>query len=139
MGTQELVSEKPGPATHDRDQTVTEQPNAAHRRINEAGDSVPSSQDSVTRGSSGLAHLGFTCGTSSPASPATVDGEELQEAASTETTAQGVPSLCAVWSRSRRPASTDGGLMQHMGKNTEDNCCFRTVWGNCAGLIARPV
>ena len=41
-----------GPAacrTRQRDWTVTEQPNATHRRINEAGDSVPSSQDSVTR------------------------------------------------------------------------------------------
>ena len=45
------MSEKqnPGPATHDRDWTVTEQPNATHRRIDEAGDSVPSGQDSMTR------------------------------------------------------------------------------------------
>ena len=35
--------------THARDWTVTEQPNATHRWINEAGGSVPSSQDSVTR------------------------------------------------------------------------------------------
>ena len=42
-------AENPGPATHDRDWTVTEQPLASHRRINEAGDSVPSSQASVTR------------------------------------------------------------------------------------------
>ena len=36
----------PGPATHDRDRTA-EQRNARHRRINEAGDSVPGSQDSL--------------------------------------------------------------------------------------------
>ena len=35
--------------THDGDWTAAEQSNATHRRINEAGDSVPSSQDSVTR------------------------------------------------------------------------------------------
>ena len=38
-----------GPATHERDWTAPEQPDATHRRINQAGDSVPSSQDSVTR------------------------------------------------------------------------------------------
>ena len=36
-------AQKPGPATHARDWTVTEQPDATHRRINEAGD------DFVTR------------------------------------------------------------------------------------------
>ena len=35
-------AESPGPAKHDRDWTVTEQPLVSHRRINEAGDSVPS-------------------------------------------------------------------------------------------------
>ena len=34
-------------------------------------------------------------------------------------------------------ASTDGGLMQR--KNTEDSCCFQTVRGNWAGLIAACV
>ena len=42
-------AEKPGPARHDRDWTGAEQPIASHRRINEAGGSVPSSQESVTR------------------------------------------------------------------------------------------
>ena len=37
-----------GTATHERDRT-DEQPESTHRRINEAGDSVPSSQESVTR------------------------------------------------------------------------------------------
>ena len=46
-------AENPGPATHDRDWTVTEQPNATHRWINEAGDSVRSSQDSVNEGTGG--------------------------------------------------------------------------------------
>ena len=48
-GTRVGEVQNPGPATHERDWTVTEQPDATHRRINEAGDSVPSSQDSVTR------------------------------------------------------------------------------------------
>ena len=48
-GTRVGEAQNPRPATHARDWTVTEQPNAAHRRINEAGESVPSSQDSVTR------------------------------------------------------------------------------------------
>ena len=38
----------PGPATHDRDRAA-EQRNARHKRINEAGDSVPGSQDSRVR------------------------------------------------------------------------------------------
>ena len=41
-GTRVGEAQNPGPATHARDWTVTEQPNAAHRRVNEAGDSVPS-------------------------------------------------------------------------------------------------
>ena len=58
-------AQNPGPATHD-------QPNAAHRRISDAGDSVPSSQESLTRGVQN-----FPCGTGSPASPATVNNEEI--------------------------------------------------------------
>ena len=42
-------AQNPGPATHERGWTVAEQIDATHRRINEAGDSVPSSLDSVTR------------------------------------------------------------------------------------------
>ena len=53
-----------------RDWTVTEQPNATHRRINEAGDSVSSSQDSVTRGVQNLCISDSSCSTSSSACPA---------------------------------------------------------------------
>ena len=37
-GTRVGEAQNPGLATHDGDWTVTEQPNAAHRQINEAGD-----------------------------------------------------------------------------------------------------
>ena len=42
-------AQNPGPATHDRDWTAAQQRIASHGRINEAGDSVLGSQDSVTR------------------------------------------------------------------------------------------
>ena len=47
-----------GPATHDRDRAA-EQRDAGLRRINEAGDPVPGSQDSITRGIQNL-QLGDT-------------------------------------------------------------------------------
>ena len=43
-------AQNPGPATYDRDRAAAEQRIASLRRINEGGDSVPGSQDSVTRG-----------------------------------------------------------------------------------------
>ena len=69
-GTLEFV-----PATHDRDWTVAEQPNATHRRIKEAGDSVPPGLRD--EGSSEPAHLGSSRSTRGSASPATVNNEEL--------------------------------------------------------------
>ena len=77
------VAENPGPATHDRDWTATEQPLASHRRINEAGDSVPSGQDSTTRGVRNLQlvqnlHIsGSPSSTTGSASPATGNHEEF--------------------------------------------------------------
>ena len=69
-------------------------------------------------GRSEPACLGLSCGTSSPAIPATANNEECQETAAAETTAtgaQGIPSLRALRPSCRRQwASTDGGLMQHM-------------------------
>ena len=49
---------------------MTEQPGATHRRINEAGDPAPSSQDFRDEGRPEPAYLGFSCGISGPASPA---------------------------------------------------------------------
>ena len=94
-------AENPGPATHDRDWTVPEKSNATHRRTNEAGDSAPTGQDSVTR----EVQLGLSCSTSGSASSATVNNEEFQKTATTETTAQRVPSLCTVRSNSHRSQS----------------------------------
>ena len=76
----------------------TELPDATHRRINEAGDSVPRSQDSVTRAVQNLRISGLPC-ISGPTSPAIANNGEFQETAAAETTAQGgqgIPSLCAV-------------------------------------------
>ena len=74
---------------------MTEQPNATHRRVNEAGDTVPSGQDSLTRGAQNLRI------SDSLAAPATAKNGEFQKTATTETTAQG-PSLCTVRYRSCR-------------------------------------
>ena len=58
-GTLEFVSER----------RVTEQPDATHRRINEAGDSAPSSQDSVTRAVQNL-HISDSLAAAAAALPA---------------------------------------------------------------------
>ena len=107
-------AEKPGPATHARDWTVTEQPNVTHRRINEAGDSVPSSQDSVTSVVQNL-RISF------PAAPAALPAPPPQTMRNIRRPpkpkhmpreylrcAQCGPDPAAY------KASTDGGLMQHM-------------------------
>ena len=71
---------------HHRDWTVAEQPLASHRRINEAGDSVPSSQDSVTREVQNL-HISNppAVQTVLPTTAIVVSGE-FKETAATETT-----------------------------------------------------
>ena len=92
-------AENPRPAAHDRDWTVAGEPDASHRRINEAGDSVPT----ATTGRSEPAYLGLPCGTRSSASSATANNEERQKTAQTETNAQRVPSMRAVRSSRRRP------------------------------------
>ena len=96
---------------------MAEQPDAAHRQINEAGDSVPSSQDSVTRAVQKLACLGLSCGISSSASSATANNGEFQATAAAETTAQGAQGTpfaqCGPVADAHR-ASTVGGLMPHM-------------------------
>ena len=139
-GTRVGEAQNPGPATHDRDWTVTEQPNAAHRRINGAGDSAPSSQDSVTRGSSEPAHLGFLCSTSGSASPATVDNEEFQKTATTEPTAQRVLSLCTVRSRSRRSQSIHRRRSRaaHWAKTRRTAAPSQIALGNCAVSTVQP-
>ena len=82
----------PGPATHERDWT-DEQPDPTHRRINEAGDSIPSSQESVTRVSRICETLGSFHGLTSPAS---ARSGKPPETATAETTAQRVPSMRTV-------------------------------------------
>ena len=61
-------AQNPGHATHERDWTMTEQP-GTHRRINEAGDSVPSSQDSVTRAVQNLHISGSPAASVAPPAP----------------------------------------------------------------------
>ena len=85
-----------GSATHDKDRAAAEQRNASLRRISEAGDSVPSSQDSVTRGVQNL-KISVTPATQT-ALPA--------PARAAETTASSIPSLCAMWLRSLRLQSS---------------------------------
>ena len=70
--------------------------------------SVPGLSD---EGSSEPAHLGSSCSTHGSASPTTVDNREFKETA----TVQRVPSLCGP-DPAAHMASTDGGLMQHIGQ-----------------------
>ena len=123
-------AEDPGPATHDGDWTVTEQPNAAHRRINEAGDSVTSTKDSVTRAVQNLRI------SDSPAPPpptmrnARRPPRPKQKPRSTSATrsVDQLPPL--TW----RPSHAAYGA-----ENTEVRCCVQTEWGDYAGPVARPV
>ena len=128
-GTRAGEAQKPGPATHDRDWTLTEQSNAAHRRIN-AGDSVPSSRDSVTRvqnlriGNCPAAPAALPApppptmrNARRPPKPKQMPREYLR-------CAQSGPVADA------HSASTDGGLMQLMGqKHGGQVLCVE-----CAGL-----
>ena len=115
-------AQNPGPATHDGDWTITERPNAAHRRINQAEDSIPSSQDSVTRAVQNLRI------SDSPAAPAALP------APATPASNWEFHKTAAEKKKPREPreylgcaqcgpladahlASTDGGLMQHLAQN----------------------
>ena len=129
-------AQNPGPATHDRDWTVTEQPNAAHRRINEAGDSVPSSQDSVTRGVRKLRISGSPAAPAAlPAPPPSINRNSGRPRQSTKQPREYLRCEQCGPDPAAHMASTDGVW----GKNTEVSCCLPTVWRNCAALIARPV
>ena len=59
----------PGPAAQERDR-VAEERNARQRRINEAGDSVPGSQESITRGVQNLQLTGTPATQTAPPAPA---------------------------------------------------------------------
>ena len=142
-GTRVGEAQIPGPATHERDWTVTEQPDATHRRNNEARDSVPRSQDAVTRAVQKLRI------TDSPAAsvalPAlTANNGEFQETAAAETTAQGAQeNTSAVRSAALLPTSI-GRLLMEVScsiwcRSTEVRCCLKTVCDNCVGSTARPV
>ena len=106
-GTRVGDTQSPGPATHERDWTAPEQVDATHRRINEGGDSVPSSQDSVAIAVQNL------CISDSPATSAALSGPPPP----TMRNARRPPQPKQ---QPREPvadahlASTDGGLVQHM-------------------------
>ena len=136
-GTRVGEAQNPGPATHDRDWTVTEQPNAAHTRINDAGDSVPRSQDSVTRGvqnlsiSDSLAVL--------PAPPPSIMRSSRRPPRPKQQPR--VPLLCAVWSRSRRSHGIHRRrcLMQHMVQKHGGRLLRPDSVEHLRCLTARPV
>ena len=96
-GTRVGEAQSPGPATRERDWTVTEQPDATHRRINEVGDSVRSSQDSVTRAVQNL-RISDSLRHQRPSQPAPKMGNFRRQPQPKHTIqgAQGIPSLCAV-------------------------------------------
>ena len=133
-GTRVGEAQNPGPATHEGDWTVTEQPGATHRRINEAGDYGSCSQNSGTKS---------PCGISSPASPATANHGEFEETARPKQQPKEprIPSLSAVRPSLRRPL---GRLLMEVScsiwcRSTEVRRCMKTVWDNCVGSISRPV
>ena len=89
-------------------------------------------------GSSEPAHLSSSCSTSGSA--ATVNNEESKKTVTTETTAQRVPSLCAVRSRSRRSQCIHrrSVLCSTWVKNTEDSNCSQKALGNCVVSTVQP-
>ena len=103
-------------ATHERDRTAEDRI-ARQRRINEAGDPVPGSQDPLTRRAQTL-QLSDTLATQTalPASAPLADAQ-LSETCSDvgATAATGMLSLCSMCSRSRSlRGATDHSFMLHM-------------------------
>ena len=102
-------------STHDRDWTVTEQPNATHRRINEAGHSAPSIQHSVTRG---VQNLRISDYLAAPAAmPAPPPSTKRNSRRPPQPKQQPREYLCCAQcgpDPTAHKASTDGRLMQHM-------------------------
>ena len=101
---------------------AAEQPLANHSRINEAGDSVPSSQDSVTKAVQNLRISDYptaSAALSAPPPPTMVN---------------------QVRSRSRRSHSIlpPRSHAEHGSKNTEDSNFSQKALGNCAVSTVRP-
>ena len=85
----------PRAATHERD-WADEQPDPTHRRINEARDSVPSSQDSVTRAVQNLRNSDSPATTMALPAPPVPEVGNTRRQPRPRTTAQRVPPLCTV-------------------------------------------
>ena len=102
---------------------------------NEAGD-CPEQPGLCDEGRPEPAYLGLPCGTSSSACSATANNEECQKTAPAETTAQGVPPLCAVWPSCRRSLGVHRWRSRAArgGRHTEVRCCLQTLWGQLRWL-----
>ena len=101
---------------------------------------MPSSQDSVTRGVQNLHVSDPPAAQAALPAPTTVDNGEFKETAATETTAQRVPSVCAVRSRSRRSQSIlrPRSHAAHGSKTRRTANCSQQALGNCAVSTVQP-
>ena len=119
-GTRVGEAQNPGPATHERDGTAPEQPEATHRRINEAGDSVPSSQDSVTIAVQNLCLLDSPASSAAlPAPPPPTTGNSGRQPRPKQQPREPRENLRSAQCRAVADAcmaSTAGGLMRRMGQ-----------------------
>ena len=124
---------------HTPETGLTEQPNATHRRINEAGDSVPSSQDSVTRAVRNLriSDSPATLAALPAPPPSTIRNARRpprpkQKPRDYLRCAQCGPVADARW------ALTDGGLMQHVGQKHEGQTLLEDSVGQTTALTQSP-
>ena len=124
-------AQNPGPATNDRDQATAEQCTANLRRINEARDSVPGSQDSVTRGVQNLQTLDTpTSQTAPPAPPPpTMPGSRRPQARPKQQLQEYL--WCA------QPLTTAPCCTRF--RSTGDNGCSQRALRNFATLTVQPV
>ena len=92
-------------------------PNATHRRINEAGDSVPSSQDSVTKAVQNLCISDSPAASAAlPAPPPPTMGNSRRQPRPKQQPREYLRCAQCGPVADAHLASTDGGLMQHMGQ-----------------------
>ena len=106
----------PGPATHERDWT-DEQPDPTHRRINEDGDSVPSSQESVTRAVRNLRSSDSTAASMAlPAPPMPAVENPRRQPRPQQQPREYLRCAQCGSDPAAHVASSDHGLMLHMGQ-----------------------
>ena len=128
----------PGPATKERDWT-DEQPNPTHRRINEAGDSVLSSQDAVTRAVQNLRISDSPASMASPAPPVPAVGNRWRQPRPKQQPREYLRCAQCGSDPAAHVASSDHGLTLHTGQKHGGQRLMSESIGSCVTLTVGPV